>query len=240
MMCSCEWRCICWGSLICLILQLKLQLWFLGAAKMTQERAAQSGAAASSAALALAIRGLTLLLCATLNDRCATWHSGPVIGTHAEVSLSPGLEKLPNFATWHGCRDTPPSSAATQSRRREPQPASSSAEALSALEALAVRGAAEPGQPAPAEEPVGSAGQAAGALGRYGVARDTAWVDSTLQRLAPLLERLLPPLCSHPQPAVREALAKGEPCAYTRSAASHTRETTAGGRKDRDAAPCTR
>ena len=35
---------------------------------MTQERAAQSGAAASSAALAQAVRGITLLLCATLND----------------------------------------------------------------------------------------------------------------------------------------------------------------------------
>ena len=40
--------------------------------------------------------------------------------------------------------------------------------------------------------------------------RDTAWVDSTLQRLVPLLERVLPPLCSHPQHSVREALAKGE------------------------------
>ena len=40
--------------------------------------------------------------------------------------------------------------------------------------------------------------------------RDKAWVDSTLQRLVPLLERVLPPLCSHPQHSVREALAKGE------------------------------
>ena len=40
--------------------------------------------------------------------------------------------------------------------------------------------------------------------------RDAAWVDSTLQRLVPLLERVLPPLCSHPQHSVREALAKGE------------------------------
>ena len=40
--------------------------------------------------------------------------------------------------------------------------------------------------------------------------RDTAWVDSTLQRLVPLLERILPPLCSHPQHSVREALARGE------------------------------
>ncbi|CAL5218647.1 g350 [Coccomyxa viridis] len=142
-----------------------------GAAKMTQERAAQSGAAASSAALAQAVRGITLLLCATLNDG-----------------------------------DTPPGSAAAQSRRREPQSASSSAEALSALEALAVGQAAESVQPAPAEEVVA---QALGTLGKYKVNRDTAWVDATLQRLAPLLERVLPPLCSHPQPAVREALAKG-------------------------------
>ena len=35
---------------------------------MTQERAAHSGAAASSAALAQAIRGMSLLLCATLAD----------------------------------------------------------------------------------------------------------------------------------------------------------------------------
>ena len=40
--------------------------------------------------------------------------------------------------------------------------------------------------------------------------RNTAWVDSTLQRLVPLLERVLPPLCSHPQHSVREALARGE------------------------------
>ena len=40
--------------------------------------------------------------------------------------------------------------------------------------------------------------------------RDTSWVDSTLQRLVPLLERMLPLLCSHPQHSVREALAKGE------------------------------
>ena len=40
--------------------------------------------------------------------------------------------------------------------------------------------------------------------------RDTAWVDSTLQRLVPLLQRVLPPLCSHPQHSVREALAEGE------------------------------
>ena len=153
---------------------------------MTQERAAQSGAAASSAALASAIRGITLLLCATLSDR-----------------------------------DTPPGSAAVQSRRREPQSASNSAEALSALEALAVRGTAESGQPVPAEKPAGSAAQAAGTLGRYEVTRDTAWVDSTLQRLAPLLERVLPPLCSHPHPAVREALAKGETSAYVCKTASH-------------------
>ena len=153
---------------------------------MTQERAAQSGAAASSAALAQAVRGITLLLCATLNDR-----------------------------------DTPPSSAAAQSARREPQTASSSAEALSALEALAVGQAAESAQPAPAEEVVA---RAAGTLGKYGVTRDTAWVDSTLQRLAPLLERVLPPLCSHPQPAVREALAQGESAACMAEMASFTRE----------------
>ena len=40
--------------------------------------------------------------------------------------------------------------------------------------------------------------------------RDTAWVDGTLRRLVPLLERALPPLCPHPQQSVREALAKGE------------------------------
>ena len=67
--------------------------------------------------------------------------------------------------------------------------------------------AAESVQPAPAEEAVA---QALGTLGKYKVNRDTAWVDATLQRLAPLLERVLPPLCSHPQPAVREALAKGK------------------------------
>ena len=156
-----------------------------GAAKMTQERAAQSGAAASSAALAQAVRGITLLLCATLNDG-----------------------------------DTPPGSAAAQSRRREPQSASSSAEALSALEALAVGQAAESVQPAPAEEVVA---QALGTLGKYKVNRDTAWVDATLQRLAPLLERVLPPLCSHPQPAVREALAKGK---LSGRSTSHKREKT--------------
>lgn len=41
------------------------------------------------------------------------------------------------------------------------------------------------------------------------MARNAAWVDSTLQRLAPLLERVLPPLCAHPQVGVREALAEG-------------------------------
>lgn len=152
---------------------------------MTQERAAQSGAAASSAALAQAVRGITLLLCATLNDR-----------------------------------DTPPSSAAVQSRRKEHQSASSSAAALSALEALAVGQAADSAQPGPAEEVVA---RAAGPLGKYAVTRDTAWVDSTLQRLAPLLERVLPPLCSHPQPAVREALAKGKPSARLSTVASHMR-----------------
>ena len=35
---------------------------------MTQERAAHSGAAASSAALAQAVRGMSMLLCATLRD----------------------------------------------------------------------------------------------------------------------------------------------------------------------------
>ena len=155
---------------------------------MTQERAAQSGAAASSAALALAVRGITLLLCATLNDA-----------------------------------DTPPGSAAVQLRRREVQSASSSAEALSALKALAVGQAPESAQPAaPAEGPMASAAQAPGTLGRYGVSRDSAWVDSTLQRLAPLLERVLPPLCSHPQLVVREVLAKGEPSPRMGNTASHT------------------
>ncbi len=153
---------------------------------MTQERAAQSGAAASSAALAQAVSGITLLLCATLSDS-----------------------------------DTPPSSAAAQGRRREPQSASSSAEALSALEALAAGQTAESAQPAPAEEVVA---RAVGPLGKYGVTRDTAWVDSTLQRLAPLLGRVLPPLCSHPQPAVREALAKGKPSAWLSTAAPRTTE----------------
>jgi len=140
---------------------------------MTQERAAQSGAAASSAALGQAIRAMSLLLCATLGDR-----------------------------------DTPPGRAATQNRRREPHSAASSA--LSALEALAVGSSAAAEQQMPAEESVSPAAQAQGTLGKYGVIRNAAWVDSTLQHLVPLLERILPPLCSHPQPSVREALAKGE------------------------------
>ena len=69
--------------------------------------------------------------------------------------------------------------------------------------------AAESVQLEPAVEPAGPVTRVTGALGKYAVTRDTAWVDSTLQRLAPLLERLLPPLCSHPQPVVREVLAKG-------------------------------
>ena len=190
---------------------------------MTQERAAHSGAAASSAALAQAIRGMSLLLCATLADS-----------------------------------DTPTGSAAAQSRRRGPPPAASSAEALCALEALAVSSTASaaeeqaladaPALPAAASPSVsGQVGlhmpalttargssaclelltppsQAAimpeywyGIQEKYTVRRDTAWVDSTLQRLVPLLERVLPPLCSHPQHSVREALAKGErpQCGFT-------------------------
>ena len=85
---------------------------------MTQERAAHSGAAASSAALAQAIRGMSLLLCATLADS-----------------------------------DTPPGSAAAQGRRREPPPAASSAEALCALEALAVSSMASAEEEAAAAEP---------------------------------------------------------------------------------------
>ena len=212
---------------------------------MTQERAAHSGAAASSAALAQAIRGMSLLLCATLADS-----------------------------------STPPGSAAAQGRRRDPAPAASSAEALCALEALAVSSmasaeeeaaAAEPALPAAASLSVsgqvrlnvpsvageqGAAEEPAcllllprlcqarwaqcaythtcqglccmlrrltlpphaaivlnmwcGFQEKYLVRRDTAWVDSTLQRLVPLLQRVLPPLCSHPQHSVREALAKGE------------------------------
>ena len=183
---------------------------------MTQERAAHSGAAASSAALVQAIRGMSLLLCATLADS-----------------------------------DTPLGSAAAQSRRRDPPPAASSAEALCALEALAVTSAAdaavqqgaaeEPALPAVASPPVsGQVGDTmptltparvspahcsgcshchklpscqnvwCGIQEKYTVRRDTAWVDSTLQRLVPLLQRVLPPLCSHPQHSVREALARGE------------------------------
>ena len=85
---------------------------------MTQERAAHSGAAASSAALAQAIRGMSLLLCATLADS-----------------------------------STPPGNAAAQGRRREPLPAASSAEALCALEALAVSSRASAEEEAAAAEP---------------------------------------------------------------------------------------
>ncbi len=153
----------------------EVPLYHAGAAKMTQERAAQSGAAASSAALAQAIRAMSLLLCATLGDR-----------------------------------DTPPGRAAMHNRRREPHLAASSAEALSALEALAVGSSAAAEQQMSAEESVSPAAQAQGTLGKYDVTRNAAWVDSTLQHLVPLLERVLPPLCSHHQPSVREALAKGE------------------------------
>ena len=153
----------------------EVPLYHAGAAKMTQERAAQSGAAASSAALAQAIRGMSLLLCATLGDK-----------------------------------NTPPGRTAPQNMRREPHSAASSAEALSALEALAVGSSAAAEQQMPAEESLSPAAQAQGTLGKYGVTRNATWVDSTLQHLVPLLERILPPLCSHPQPSVREALAKGE------------------------------
>ena len=83
---------------------------------MTQEQAAQSGAAASSAALAQALCGLCLLLCITLNNSV-----------------------------------TPPGAAASQSGQRvDPQAAANSADALSALEALAVGSSSS----APTEQPL--------------------------------------------------------------------------------------
>lgn len=115
-----------------LIRHLNHQRWRAGAAKMTQEQAAQSGAAASSAALAQAIRGLCLLLCATLGDK-----------------------------------DTPPGSAAAHSRRREAPPAANSAEALSALRALAVSAPAADAKPAVAEDPVQPAAHMSGQVESY-------------------------------------------------------------------------
>lgn len=82
---------------------------------MTQERATQSGAAASSAALAHALRGLSLLLCITLNN---------------SITL-------------------PWAAAAQTGQRAEPQAVANSADALRALEALAVGSSSS----APTEQP---------------------------------------------------------------------------------------
>ena len=82
---------------------------------MTQERAAQSGAAASSAALAQALCALSLLLCITLNNSI-----------------------------------TPPGAAAAQTgQRADNKAAANSADALSALEALAAASSSS----APTEQP---------------------------------------------------------------------------------------
>ncbi len=85
-------------------LQSKQCLAAAGTSKMTQDRAVQSGAAASSAALVQALHGLFVLLCITLSDSI-----------------------------------TPSGMVTSQSgQRAEPQAVANSADALSALEALAV------------------------------------------------------------------------------------------------------
>ncbi len=109
---------------------------------------------------------------------------------------------------------------------------SGAADALSALRALsaaasgspaATRGDAEPssasnptlgataqgtGQPGPnAGKQQGQQQQQPGQARRLRVTRTPEWLRDTAERMNGLLARALPPLCSHPRPAVRAALA---------------------------------
>lgn len=48
---------------------------------------------------------------------------------------------------------------------------------------------------------------------RLRTARTAEWLRDTAERAQRMLEAALPPLCSHPRPAVRQALADGA-CSY--------------------------
>ena len=66
--------------------------------------------------------------------------------------------------------------------------------------------------PAAAACPPAGAGAAAGGAHGLRVACDAGWVRSSAGRVLGLLHKALPPLCSHPRPSVREALAAGVEC----------------------------
>ena len=57
------------------------------------------------------------------------------------------------------------------------------------------------------------------------VERMAAWLKDAAPRLQGLLQRVLPPLLAHPQPAVRAALAAGQP-AHNKSMSGTTIFTT--------------
>ena len=193
----------------------------------------RTGAAASSAAAAEAVRALASIVCATLGNPRPDPAAAPAADARSAAGhASPGME----------------AASAAVGKAGDPAAkgggAGPGAAALASLEQLARKatdsqaagpgtpgGSAPGGQPA-AEQPrsqqnghvggVDAQGRATAAArgaaplkplpgftGRFCVERDAAWRAASAQRLGPLMAKALPALCAHPSAAVRAALSRG-------------------------------
>lgn len=188
---------------------------------------AATGSGSGSKATAAAVDCLARIIAITLADAHgpAARASGPgsegagVQGVLAALGGAPGRNGLQGAGAWG---EAAAGGAEQEEEEQEGEgagPSSAAQAALAALQGMArpAAAAAAPAAPAapprssPAAAPQGTSGSSGGGPDRsLRVQCDAEWARASAERVAGLLGRALPPLCSHPRPSVREALAVGE------------------------------
>jgi len=183
---------------------------------------ASAGAGSGSKATALAVEGLADIVSLTLSDAAlahvlpepATLEGSRGSESGEQREGPPACDALAALRALQGMAKPPVATGAPGAAPPASLPSAFKSRSMAPGQTSSLFGVA-PGSAQPAG--VGGLAGAARGLGSSGaddkvlrVERDAAWLAGSGMRVTGLLRKALPPLCTHPRPAVREAVANGE------------------------------